>query len=423
MRAGPSATRRVGAADALRASLAYHFAPTDVAGVLARHASVQYDPLAPLGCNHDLVFAARVPGYRIGDWRDPVYERRVGYDGWDKQASLIEIDGQPARRVYHRWHGERWHDEVLLRWPDETDEVVGQLRERGPLDAASVELDARVDAWRGSWYGPRLAKRILRALWHTGRVATRRREHGRHVYDLIERVLPGSVLARPTPPEDEAVRRLVGDRHRSTGLLRATAPAEVWSLHAPASARHRAIAELVSEGSLTRVEVDGAPHHAAPGWLAALDGSAGAPGVRFVAPLDPLLWDRPGLRATFGFDYLWEVYKPAAERRWGYYVLPVARNDRFVARIDALREAGGSRGAVWRLRRWWWEAGAEAAVERAPGGRAAFLDELAEAAARFAHYLGVARATVRAGVPKDVADAVRRGAAEPWSAAPTEPGS
>lgn len=414
MRTGRGAARRVGARDALRASLAYHFAPTDVAGVLARHASVQYDPLAPLGCNHDLVFAARVPGYRIGDWRTPVYEDRVGYDGWDKQASLVEIDGQPARRVYHRWNGDRWVEEVLRRWPDETAEVVGQLHDRGPLDAASVDLDTRVHAWRDSWYGPRLAKRILRALWHTGRTATRRRDHGRHVYDLIERVLPASVLAWPTPSEDDAVRRLVADRHRATGLLRPTAPAEVWSLHAPAADRHRAIAELVAEGDLAEVEVAGIPHHAAPGWLQALERSSAAQGVRFVAPLDPLLWDRPGLRATFGFDYLWEVYKPATRRRWGYYVLPVVHRDRFVARIDAVRDATKAGGAVWRIGRWWWEADAQAAVERAPGGRAAFLDELARAASRFAHYLGVRRAVARAGVPKDVADAVRRGAREPW---------
>lgn len=420
MNVRPRPGRRLDARDALRASVAYHFAPTDVGGVLARHASVQYDPLAPLGCNHDLVFAARVPGYRIGDWQRPVYEDRLGYDGWDKQASLIEIAGQPARRVYHRWHGDRWREQVLRRWPTEAEHVVGQLRDRGPLAAASVQLDARVDAWRDSWYGPRLAKRILRALWHTGRVATRRREHGRHVYDLIERVLPASVLARPTPPVVDAVRRLVADRHRATGLLRATAPAEVWSLRAPASDRHRAIAELVAEGELSAVEVDGAPHHAAPGWMEALDGRAFAPGVRFVAPLDPLLWDRPGLRATFGFDYLWEVYKPAAERRWGYYVLPVVRGDRFVARIDAVRDASGSDGPVWRLRRWWWEAGAEAAVERTSGGRTLFLDELAEAASRFARYLGVTRAVARGGVPKDVAAALRLGAGQPWSVAAEE---
>jgi uncharacterized protein YcaQ len=404
-------------AEALRASLRYHFAPTDVPGVFARHASVQYDPLSPLGCSHDLVFAARVPGYRVGDWRRHVYRGRVAYDGWDKQASLVETAGQPARRIHHRWNAARWHDGVLAAWPEQTEEVLAQLRERGPLEALEVEASAgdggRIDAWEGSWYGPRLAKRILRALWHTGRVATHHRRGGRHVYDLIERVIPEQVLAAPTPDEDAAVRRLVLDRHRAAGLLRPTAPAEVWSLKVPATARHRATAELVDAGELVPVDVAGVRHHAVPGWLEARDAAGAAPGARFVAPLDPLLWDRPGVRRAFGFDYLWEVYKPEAERRWGWYVLPVAWRDRFVARIDAALETGPDGRPVWRLRRWWWEEGAEAALDGAPGGRARFLADLEAAASAFAHYLGVRRLVARGGVPREVAAALRAGAAAP----------
>ena len=58
------------------------------------------------------------------------------------------------------------------------------------------------------------------------------------------------------------------------------------------------------------------------------------PGVTFLAPLDPLAWDRDLLRSLFGFDYVWEVYVPAAKRRWGYYVLPLLFGDRFVGRIE-----------------------------------------------------------------------------------------
>ncbi len=408
-----SATAELTPRDSLRASLAYHFAPTDLPGVFARHGSVQFDPLAPLGCSHDLVFAARVGDYRVGDWRAHVYDRRAAYDGWDKQASLVEVDGQPPRRVYHRWHGARWHDEVLSRWPAESDAVLDQLRARGPLEAREVDLEVRVSAWEGSWYGPRLAKRILRALWHGGRVATHHRRHGRHVYDLIERVIPDAVRSVPTPDERQAIRHLVHDRHRATGLLRPTAPAEVWSLKAPATARHEAIASLVDAGELVEVMVGGVRHHAVPAWLEAAAGGAWAPGVRFVAPLDPLVWDRPGLRRVFGFDYRWEVYTPEPERRWGWYVLPVVRRGGFVARIDAALDTLRSGETVWRLRRWWWEDGAETALAAATGGRSAFLAELEAAASAFAHYLGVRRLAAPGGVPRDVASALRAGAATP----------
>ena len=167
------AERRVAPRDALRASLAYHFQDGTADDVFARHASVQYDPLAPLGTSHDLVFGARVPGYRVGDWHDAVHRRHRAYEGWDKQASLVALEGQPARRRYHVWHGARWMAEIDRDWPRERDEVLAQFQQRGPLEAAEVDLDVRVEAWRGSWYGPRLAKRIVRALWHAGRIGTR----------------------------------------------------------------------------------------------------------------------------------------------------------------------------------------------------------------------------------------------------------
>src|SRR4029079_6015371 len=57
-------------------------------------------------------------------------------------------------------------------------------------------------------------------------------------------------------------------------------------------------------------------------------------GVAFLAPLDPLCWDRDLLRRLFDFDYVWEVYVPAPKRRWGYYVLPLVYGDRLVGRHE-----------------------------------------------------------------------------------------
>ena len=77
-----------------------------------------------------------------------------------------------------------------------------------------------------------------------------------------------------------------------------------------------------------------------------------APGAAFLAPLDPLAWDRALLRSLYGFDYIWEVYVPAVKRRWGYYVLPIHFGDRFVGRIEPRidRKAG-----VLRIVGLWWE--------------------------------------------------------------------
>ena len=56
--------------------------------------------------------------------------------------------------------------------------------------------------------------------------------------------------------------------------------------------------------------------------------------LEFLAPLDPMLWDRNLIEALWDFRYSWEIYTPAAKRKYGYYVLPVLCGDRFVGRIE-----------------------------------------------------------------------------------------
>jgi uncharacterized protein YcaQ len=60
----------------------------------------------------------------------------------------------------------------------------------------------------------------------------------------------------------------------------------------------------------------------------------GRRGCSFLAPLDPFMWDRSALEPLYDFTYRWEVYTPAAKRRWGYYVLPILFGDRLVGRIE-----------------------------------------------------------------------------------------
>lgn len=67
----------------------YHFTLTNLPGVFERLGTVQYDPLNPVGRNPDLVFQARVPGYRVDDWQQAAYGDRLIYDTWDKQATEV----------------------------------------------------------------------------------------------------------------------------------------------------------------------------------------------------------------------------------------------------------------------------------------------------------------------------------------------
>lgn len=383
---------RLSRADARRLLADYHLAPSDVAGVFRRHGAVQLDPLDPMATSHDLMLHARVAGYRRGDWRRYAYEQRRAIDAWDQQASLVDADGWHWRRAYHRWNEAAWRRRVLDPYPEAVEAVLRELGERGPSAAGDLVLDARVESWRGSWYGPRLAKNVLRALWHTGRVATHHRRGFHHVYDLVERVVPRRLLERPPPADDEAIDALLVARAQAAGLVRPGGPASQWGVPLSAKSRRERLAALAARGALLAVEIEGSTWFAHPHAEVVLDGlrRRGAERVRFLSPLDPLVWDREALARLFEFDYLWEVYKPKRQRRWGYYVLPVIDGHRMVARLDG-RVVDG----VWHLSGWWWEADVRASARRLARIEAGFR--------RTARFLGAREVRPGQGVPAELA--------------------
>jgi uncharacterized protein YcaQ len=98
------------------------------------------------------------------------------------------------------------------------------------------------------------------------------------------------------------------------------------------------------------------------------------PGCSLIAPLDPLMWDRAALKPLYDFDYRWEVYMPAAKRRWGYYVLPILFGDRLVGRIEPRIDRAAKTVHTVRILGLGWEPGFDP-VET-PGFVRAFADAL-----------------------------------------------
>lgn len=335
-------------ADARRAFAAYQFRTGTLDEVFDNLRSVQFDPLSPVGCNHDLVLQARVPGYKIGDWQKFAYKERRIYDGWDKQASLVNIEGWPMRRIYHDWH-RAWFGKIFFDHPHAVKAVLHELETRGALLPKEFEFQERKEDWKVSWHGPNLTKQTLRALWHAGVVMTTDRRGSNHIYDLTERVLPLDILMTPKLEHCDAVREIVLDRHKAVGMLRPSAPFEVWSFDCGAPPRKQAIKELIERGELVEVDVDGMMFHAFKGFLPFLDIKPEEK-VRFIAPLDQFMWDRKAIAHLYGFDYIWEVYVPEAKRRWGYYVLPILKGDKLIARAEFWCREG-----TLTIRKWHWE--------------------------------------------------------------------
>jgi len=343
--------------------------PGSVMRVVDRLGSLQFDPLEVAGRNHDLTLLARIDGYRRSWTDDLLYRDRVLYETYNKMLSLVPVADLPWYRI--TW--DRSHDAHRGGAFDEhaplVEELLERIRQDGPLSSTDVEPRAAIDWY---WRPTNQVRAILEALAEAGILGIARREGNRRVYDLVERLFPADLLGL-RPPEHEQRRHKLLSRYRGNGLLGSTGEGTLWAGTGDAAERHRLRAELVASGSIVAIAVEGikgvryivgdeipildaAEAELAAEAVAGLGPRPGgeAPGAAFLAPLDPLAWDRDLLLRLWGFDYRWEVYVPAARRRWGYYVLPLLHGDRFVGRIEPRIDR---RTGTLRILGLWWEDG------------------------------------------------------------------
>jgi uncharacterized protein YcaQ len=300
---------------------------------------LQFDPLEVPGArNHDLVLHARIRGYRRGWCERWLYGRdRRLIEIYNKSLNIVPMVELPHYAIAWDRSGRHYDGTILRDQAAVADAIVTQIRQDGPLSTASFkEHNHAVDWW---WAPTSAARAVMEALFVSGRLGIARRDGNRRYYDLIERLVPPKLLhARET--EDEALRHRLLSRYRAVGLLAGQAPADVIYSTGSVADRTRWVSELVEAGALLPAAVDGVKQlrYLMADELPVLEATASrsrrAPAVTFLAPLDPLVWDRRLLRELFGFDYTWEVYVPAAKRKHGYYVLPLLFGDRIVGRIE-----------------------------------------------------------------------------------------
>ena len=132
-------------------------------------------------------------------------------------------------------------------------------------------------------------------------------------------------------------------------------------LYLNAETRKKILSDLLSSGKIIAVMVEDIKQ---PFYYLSSDdelmqkvksGSADLkPRMAFVAPLDPLFWDKSLIQALWDFQYTWEIYTPAAKRKYAYYTLPVLYGERFVGRIYVVPDKDRS---VLMVKGLWWEPG------------------------------------------------------------------
>ncbi|MBM9459365.1 YcaQ family DNA glycosylase [Nocardioides sp. zg-536] len=202
-------------------------------------------------------------------------------------------------------------------------DVLAHLAGEGPCTVAEIPDTCQVPWRSGGWNDARNVNRLLEVLALLGDVAVSGRRGRARVYDLAERVYPPD-LEVPAPGE---ARRLLDERRlASLGIAR---PSAKDSSGEQVGAGSAGVPVLVA-GTEGEWRVD-------PGALEALDDDTApfAGRCALLSPFDRMVNDRDRVRDLFGFEYVLEMYKPAAQRRWGYYALPVLVGDRLVGKLDA----------------------------------------------------------------------------------------
>jgi uncharacterized protein YcaQ len=364
----PTPTLTLSKADARRFMLAHQrlWPPRSLEGTAGmmdfiRHVGcIQFDPINVVGRNSDLVLQSRVASYRPAMLEELLYTDRQLLDGWDKVASIYPTADWPyfarQRVAMEAWHAERFELPMEI-----LPEVIEAIRQRGPLSSIDLKNWETVEWTWGNEV--RLARAALETLYGAGRLVVHHRTGTRRSFELAERTLPGDLLSAPDPNStDEAyqdwhVLRRVG----GLGLANPSAT-EYWLgiLGVRSQGARRAVlARLVEQGDLVAVAVEDMPGKTffiravdLPTLETIQDIRQPEPQAAILGPLDNIMWDRDLLRWVFDFDYVWEVYKPAAKRLYGYYVLPVIYGDRFIARFDP---AFDKKTRKLTVADWWWE--------------------------------------------------------------------
>ena len=359
--------------------------PEGVLAVLGKLGSIQFDPIAVAGRNHDLMLHARVAGYEPA-WCDALYERGQIFEVTNKALSFIPMSELPWYREGIGRKGPRFHAAILTENVAVAERVLGRIRAEGPLSARDFEPEHGAPR---DWFGmpENVVRAVLESYTVAGVIGLARREGNLRYYDLLERLVPGELLAQEVPVREQLRHRLLS-RYRAHGLLGAAGAGGSFDRIAPPRSTPERVGrdalhkELVELGAIVPVEVQGlrATRFVLAEEQALLeDPPEPASSVAFIPPFDSLLWDTALLRSLFEFEYVWEGFFPPPKRRWGYYVLPITFGDRLVGRIEPRIDKDRDRVEVLNI---WWEDGF------APGQADGFPEAMREALGAYLRFAG-----------------------------------
>ena len=354
---------------------------------------LQLDPLQIIARSQDIKLHSRVLDYTPGMWENLAYQKRKFFD-WGGWLAVRPMDELPHWRVVMRRERDS-NSRIRAMASDHADAIAEMraiLRERGTVSNRDFEMATRTRT--ESYRGRKDSALALYYLWRTGEVMTHHRERFERVYALTETVAPAHLLRESD--DAEADRFLIKKDVSFSGLSRVNRVSDSFHRGVPFGIVKQILEAMLADGDLIEVQVEGWKQlHYALGSDAKVlrDLSTGrvpkawtpletttTEEVVFLAPLDHVS-ARGRAKIVFGFDYVWEVYKPEHQRKFGYYALPMLWGERLVARFHSKLDRTTNTFVILGL---WLE-------NKALGKDEAFAEALARGFARFVTFLGASK--------------------------------
>jgi uncharacterized protein len=295
--------------------------PAGVLDVVRQLTAVQADFTAAVAHNADLVLWSRLgPEYSPADLESAVGNQSLVElqmfirPAEDLALYRADMADWPARGVLNEW--QEYQRDWVAANDDCRRDILDRLRQDGPLAARDLPDTTNVP-WKSSgWTNNRNVLRLVEFMEARGEVAVAGRQGRERLWDLADRIYPDDTVV----PAVQARRLRDEKRLRALGIARSRGPACPVEANDVGEAGEAALVEGVrGEWRVDPVQLD-----------QPFTGRAA-----LLSPLDRLVYDRKRIAELFEFDYQLEMYKPAAQRRWGYFALPILYGDRLVGKLDA----------------------------------------------------------------------------------------
>lgn len=311
---------------------------------------VQFDPLNVAARSHDIALYGRVLDYQPRQLDAVLYQERAAFE-YGGAVVVYPMEELPflrlamSRRVDEpRWS--KWEAEH----PEAIQTVYEAIRRDGPRSAR--DFSGKTIQQQGSYRSKKDTGLALYRLWLTGELMTHSRRGVEKAFDLRERIAPAH-LSHAAPLE-EAETYLGLKVIRQEGMLSArrwrAGFAGIIERRVDTKEAEERLRGLLHDGAIVPVALEGdqkTPRYVVAEDFPLLETLHEGKNPNSWQPLETTTEEEMVLLAPlevttargralplFGFEYVWEVYKPAKERRWGYYTLPILYGDRLVARLD-----------------------------------------------------------------------------------------